>query len=163
MEIGRTLEVVRAVKAARVVKDSIEEVDAKEALVTSRELGAGSVGGLRRGRGAISLWRRMVFTTSKTADRRCVRPRRPRQDDFTRCAARHVDEEAGGITQSLSAFTVGSTTFLDTPGHAAFTAMRQASTHAVDCGVVVVAADDGVMPQTQEAVKQCRDAQASPS
>jgi len=70
-------------------------------------------------------------------------------------------EEAGGITQSLSAFTVGNSTFLDTPGHAAFSAMRQASTHAVDCGVVVVAADDGVMPQTQEAVKQCRDAQSS--
>lgn len=76
--------------------------------------------------------------------------------------ARVTETEAGGITQHIGAYTVNinneKITFLDTPGHEAFTSMRARGAQITDIVILVVAADDGIMPQTEEAINHCKAA-----
>ncbi|MGQ9511003.1 MAG: translation initiation factor IF-2 [Thermaceae bacterium] len=76
--------------------------------------------------------------------------------------SRIAEKEAGGITQHVGAFEVktpqGTVVFIDTPGHEAFTTIRQRGAKVADIAVIVIAADDGVMPQTEEAIAHARAA-----
>jgi len=83
-------------------------------------------------------------------------------DAFRKAKTNVTDQEAGGITQHIGAYVVdtqrGRMVFLDTPGHEAFTAMRSRGSQITDIVILVVAADDGVMPQTIEAINHARSA-----
>lgn len=69
-----------------------------------------------------------------------------------------ASREHGGITQAIGAFTHNGITFIDTPGHEAFTKMRSRGASAADVAILVVASDDGVMPQTKEAIAHIKEA-----
>lgn len=83
--------------------------------------------------------------------------------DFLR-KSRIAEKEAGGITQHVGAFEVktsgGTVVFIDTPGHEAFTTIRQRGANVADIAIIVVAADDGIMPQTKEAIAHARAAES---
>ena len=84
--------------------------------------------------------------------------------DFIR-KTKIVDDEAGGITQHIGAYEVetskGNITFIDTPGHAAFSSMRARGANTTDIVILVVAANDGIKPQTEEAINHARAANVS--
>lgn len=88
-------------------------------------------------------------------------------DSIRRAKQKVVDAESGGITQHISAYSITTTdldeqerkiTFIDTPGHEAFTAMRKRGAYITDIVILIVAADDGIMPQTLESIEHIKEA-----
>ncbi len=168
------IEVIKALMANVVMPNINQQVDFDTAAIVASELGFEAAPETQeveeKDTGEIPLWRRMI--ADEAPENLVIRPpvvtilgHVDHGKTTLLDAIRHAnvaDGEVGGITQHIGAYQVEHNgrpiTFLDTPGHAAFTAMRARGAQGADIVVLVVAADDGVMPQTKEAAAHAKAA-----
>lgn len=170
------IEVIKTLMANGVMANINQQIDFDTAAIVAAEMGYDATLETQEGAaedeiGEIPLWRRVI--ADENPEDLVYRPpivtilgHVDHGKTTLLDAIRHtnvVEDEVGGITQHIGAYQVEHNdqliTFLDTPGHAAFTAMRARGAQGADIVVLVVAADDGVMPQTREAVSHAKAAQ----